>query len=585
MKEVVKFVIINFSKVILLLLHKIKLDNYIEEEITNKGKKFYFLTDGSWDIQYLLLKESIKKKVELKAHYRRFIDLQKIFQKAYPEVEFHPKPSLKRMSKHLRLEMKNHHSGIADCQSICNIVLKMLEDGKSVDEYTFLPEGFNPITDPTVSDYNVYISREELNEEKICQVFHFLTSQVFDIYEAIHIDGGAEIAFVLVVHEDYNANVNFKRGNLTAKVYNKHKFVREIQNDIFLYALLFLPLGCIWRQHSGVSDFRLDNPVVKSITVASIYKFYSLLKKFMRMRVWHACISTWRSIWICLRIGRQLIEHAEIKDWKSIVEEVPQIDFKSEDIKNWKNSHDLTIQKKIQKLENLLRSSCAHILDLEQKLIKENPNMILLPKLIEKIGEEKLCRKLGIQVQKHPIESLLFHFSSSRETLKDSLTVFQCRGLILNRVNNKYEFVCSSVPKYKKFTLEEIVSGEKKIEFDNTGKVEVKEKLGGFTVILFHFNQEWKICSLVTPDASESIIKSGYKPLHEAFWSCWKEKKMCFPKSKNISYIFKFLSSEQDVKINLYHIQNQIILIGCRDNTTGEEINPSNKYFSFLTFN
>ena len=48
-------------------------------------------------MRFALQNDVINKKITLKDHYRKFIDLQKIFSSTFPQIIYHPKPNLRFM--------------------------------------------------------------------------------------------------------------------------------------------------------------------------------------------------------------------------------------------------------------------------------------------------------------------------------------------------------------------------------------------------------------------------------------------------------------------------------------------------------
>lgn len=89
----------------------------------------------------MLAKEFKEKGIAWGPIYRKFIDIRAKFMENFPNSGYHGKPGLKFMAEckrtvHLpthfldfRVQIENHHSGIADCKTIAKIVAKMLENG------------------------------------------------------------------------------------------------------------------------------------------------------------------------------------------------------------------------------------------------------------------------------------------------------------------------------------------------------------------------------------------------------------------------------------------------------------------------
>lgn len=110
------------------------------------------------------------------------------------------------------IKKKIKNSGVDDCVSICNIIKKMIKEGKKIEEYIEIGESYDPMNDPTISDFNVYHELDNLNPSLISKVFHFEEKRVLNIYHAFHFQTECETTLVLVVDDEYDAQVNFKRG-------------------------------------------------------------------------------------------------------------------------------------------------------------------------------------------------------------------------------------------------------------------------------------------------------------------------------------------------------------------------------------
>ena len=99
-----------------------------------------------------------------------------------------------------------------DCISICNIVKKMIRENKKINEFIEIGEKYNPLKDPNIHDFNVYHEVDKLTPSVISKIFHFTEERVYNIYNAFHFHSECETTFLLIVDDDYDAQVNFKRG-------------------------------------------------------------------------------------------------------------------------------------------------------------------------------------------------------------------------------------------------------------------------------------------------------------------------------------------------------------------------------------
>jgi len=119
-----------------------------------KKRRFALVTDGQWDLKQLLLRETKKKHIALKSHYRTFFDLRAEFQSCFPYAVIR---GLKSMVQYANIEFcGRHHSGISDCLTICELISVLLENGHSFRNPIVIDEHYDPFRDASFQkDFNM----------------------------------------------------------------------------------------------------------------------------------------------------------------------------------------------------------------------------------------------------------------------------------------------------------------------------------------------------------------------------------------------------------------------------------------------
>jgi len=125
----------------------------IEEK---RKKKYCILTDGDWDIKYMLLAESKRKKFSLSEVWYSYFNLREEFRKKYYPSDKSTQISLKRMLSHLKLSfVGHHHSGLDDCTNIAAVCQKLIENGHKFIEGEVISKDYDPTKDVDIKDYSL----------------------------------------------------------------------------------------------------------------------------------------------------------------------------------------------------------------------------------------------------------------------------------------------------------------------------------------------------------------------------------------------------------------------------------------------
>jgi hypothetical protein len=149
-------------------------------------------------------------------------------------------------------------------------------------------------------------------------------------------------------------------------------------------------------------------------------------------------------------------------------------------------------------------------------------NISVTAVVIHSIGEHK---KL-IQLLSDPIESPF-----------DSILVRECSGIIIEQSislddnSSTPSYKCAALPlmRFFDFTDKEYVD----LEAMDWKSVRVYEKLDGHSIILFFYDEEWRVAvgSSFTYTSEERAV------LVDMFWNIWKSKKYSLP---GMTFIHEF---------------------------------------------
>jgi len=118
-----------------------------------KKKKYCLLSDGDWDIKYMLLAEAKRKKFTLSSVWYQYFNVREEFKKKYSGFE-NSQISLKHMLRHLKLEfVGRQHCGLDDCLNIAAVCQKLVSDKHHFVNPEIIDKAYDPTTDKDIKDY------------------------------------------------------------------------------------------------------------------------------------------------------------------------------------------------------------------------------------------------------------------------------------------------------------------------------------------------------------------------------------------------------------------------------------------------
>ena len=111
---------------------------------------------------------------------------------------------------------------------------------------------------------------------------------------------------------------------------------------------------------------------------------------------------------------------------------------------------------------------------------------------------------------------------------------------------------------YKKFfNYEESLAV--KLDWNN---IRVTEKLDGSCIMMYHYNDNWNIATLGSPDAGGKMEFCN-DTFHNFFWDLWNELNYELSKDTEFCYIFELISPYN--KIIVQYENSNIVLHGARN--------------------
>jgi len=127
-------------------------EEFVKEN--NFQSDFRIVTDGIWDLQVQLYKETQEKGIKTDWYFRDYFDLKAEFVKFLPWFPQTYRPRLNDMLRALNLPfIGKPHKGLDDSKNIAQIVLKLLLLGHSFSNPQVIPENYDPYTDPNFVDF------------------------------------------------------------------------------------------------------------------------------------------------------------------------------------------------------------------------------------------------------------------------------------------------------------------------------------------------------------------------------------------------------------------------------------------------
>jgi RNA ligase len=187
-----------------------------------------------------------------------------------------------------------------------------------------------------------------------------------------------------------------------------------------------------------------------------------------------------------------------------------------------------------------------------------------LQKYLVKHGLTKLAHEFNIKVNRHTdFTNLVCLKYSQRESPLNEKIVQQCRGIILDEVDN---WSIVSYPFDKFFN-----HGEKSAAKIDWNTATVFEKLDGSLMTLYFYQGKWRVQSSAIADASGYVEEESFT-FSELFWQIWHESGYQLPSDTTHCFMFEMLSPYNRVVVR--QNQNTLILLGVRHLRTLAELDP-----------
>ncbi len=139
----------------------------------------------------------------------------------------------------------------------------------------------------------------------------------------------------------------------------------------------------------------------------------------------------------------------------------------------------------------------------------------------------------------------------------------ESRGIILDEQRN-WEVVSYGYNKFFNY-------GEANAASIDWQKATIYEKLDGSLCQLYYYDNEWRVATSGTPDASGEV-GSYKKTFKDLFWEVWNELGYLLPKDKNKTYLFELMTPYNRIVVR--HLKNRIVLHGARHKVDFFEYRP-----------
>lgn len=158
----------------------------------------------------------------------------------------------------------------------------------------------------------------------------------------------------------------------------------------------------------------------------------------------------------------------------------------------------------------------------------------------------------------------LFIYSDFADPLNDFVRT--SRGHILDAANN-WEHVCRPFDRF--YNLGQYPDAA--IAFKNPKFV---KKEDGSLINLWYYDGSWRVSTKGAPSAGGNVWDTG-EIYSEHFWKIWKELNYNLPDDKYIGKTFTFELCSKENTIVCTQVVPKIVLIGVRDNISGQEYWPT----------
>lgn len=151
--------------------------------------------------------------------------------------------------------------------------------------------------------------------------------------------------------------------------------------------------------------------------------------------------------------------------------------------------------------------------------------------------------------------------------------VQECRGVIVD--TKEMKVVCNSYKKFFNATEPQAAKLE--------GKIRAEEKVDGSIIKMFFYKGEWRVATNGTIDARDAdlMIPYGdirtYRDLFDAAFAKYLDTDtLSLLQDENYTLIFELISPVN--RIVVAYPETDLVLLGIRENTTGDELDPRNTH-------
>lgn len=158
---------------------------------------------------------------------------------------------------------------------------------------------------------------------------------------------------------------------------------------------------------------------------------------------------------------------------------------------------------------------------------------------------------------------VLFKYSQIDSPMTERICQ-EARGVILDE-SDDWSIVCRTFDKF--FNLGE----ETKVANVDWDTARVYEKLDGSLVQMWHYKGDWWFSTSGSPDASGNVGDFNFT-FSEAFQRTWENNHYDLPRNTDLCFAFEYVGPYNRVVVP--YSEEDLILIGVRNRTTGEELDP-----------
>lgn len=192
--------------------------------------------------------------------------------------------------------------------------------------------------------------------------------------------------------------------------------------------------------------------------------------------------------------------------------------------------------------------------------------MIELIDYIQRHGLQNLCDTYHIKAKRHAVHTnlVLLKYDQIESPMGERI-VQQARGIIVDEAND-WRIICWP---YDKF----FNHGDGHAAEIDWWTARVYEKLDGSLMSMYFYADEWHVASSGTPDAGGDVYGHPFT-FAQLFWRVWKELGYKLPLRQQARYTFIFELMTPYNRIIVPQAGNRIVLHGCRDIESGQEVRP-----------